>query len=242
MSRCGSLSFRDVHLVTVILLPQRLLPHKSKPKVTVSWLQERIDDYTISDDVFEPAFLECVLFTGVERLGAKLRVGDIEITDQAEEYLRQKLGTRYIITESNIPLGPYALIGNQLRYVWKIMDDSYGACMSTFKPHLGSSTEPFESFHYTSPDSQFHSFALLSRITARAVTNSPICGFRVVIKDNIHLKGTRVSQGSQAFHDTSPPQPESAECIQELIGKGVSNRRKGQNERTWQLGGIHRIH
>ncbi|PGH34679.1 hypothetical protein GX50_02467 [[Emmonsia] crescens] len=44
---------------------------------------------------------------------------------------------------------------------------------------------------------------------------------RVLVKDNIHLKGVKSSLGNKAFHDTYPPQPETAECIKRLIDLGV---------------------
>ncbi len=43
-----------------------------------------------------------------------------------------------------------------------------------------------------------------------------------MVKNNIHLKGTKVSQGNKAFYDTYPPQIESADCIQKLLDNGVS--------------------
>ena len=50
----------------------------------------------------------------------------------------------------------------------------------------------------------------------------PLGGLRLVVKDNIHLKGTKVSDGNKAFYDTYPPQAESAECVQKLLHKGIS--------------------
>ncbi len=74
-----------------------------------------------------------------------------------------------------------------------------------------------------STNSQFSSFALGSRLRyLGSAPKRPLDGLRIIVKDNIHLKGTRVSQGNKAFHDTYPPQPESAECIQKLLDKGVS--------------------
>lgn len=86
----------------------------------------------------------------------------------------------------------------------------------------GSPSESFQPFQHMCPDSQFPSFALRSRIKTRAAIDGRISGFRVIVKDNIHLQGTRVSQGNKAFHDTFAPQPESAPCIQQLVDKGVA--------------------
>jgi Asp-tRNA(Asn)/Glu-tRNA(Gln) amidotransferase A subunit family amidase len=45
---------------------------------------------------------------------------------------------------------------------------------------------------------------------------------RVIIKDNIHLKGIKTSVGNRAFFDTYPVRQESAECIQKLLDGGVA--------------------
>jgi len=66
------------------------------------------------------------------------------------------------------------------------------------------------------------SFALRSRIRDKVAFDSPIAGFRIVTKDNIHLQGTKVSQGNKAFHDTYPPQEDSAHCLKGLVEKGVA--------------------
>jgi len=72
-----------------------------------------------------------------------------------------------------------------------------------------------------SSDTRFPSFALRSRIKTQASSNSRLAGLRVVIKDNIHLKGIKTSVGNRAFYDTYPPRQESAECIQKLLDQGV---------------------
>lgn len=64
------------------------------------------------------------------------------------------------------------------------------------------------------------SFALHSRIKSK-FQSLPLAGLRILIKDNIHLKGIKTSVGNRAFYDTYPPQEKSAQCIQELVDKGV---------------------
>lgn len=94
-------------------------------------------------------------------------------------------------------------------------------------PALNLDASPSEAFdvfkHTRSENSQSSCFALRSRTKVKAAfIDSPLAGLRVVIKDNIHLKGTKVSQGSRAFYDTYPPQQASAECVQRLLDKGVA--------------------
>ncbi|PGH08850.1 hypothetical protein AJ79_05854 [Helicocarpus griseus UAMH5409] len=75
--------------------------------------------------------------------------------------------------------------------------------------------------HLKSDDGQFLTVALPSRIKTQAISDLPIAGWRVLVKDNIHLQGAKSSLGNKAFYETYPPQPETAECIKRLIGRGV---------------------
>jgi len=51
--------------------------------------------------------------------------------------------------------------------------------------------------------------------------SSPFAGFRVVIKDNIDLRGIKTSVGNKAFYDTYSPRAETASCVQRLIDLGM---------------------
>lgn len=59
---------------------------------------------------------------------------------------------------------------------------------------------------------------------------------RVLVKDNIHLKGIKTSVGNRAFYETYPPQPESAECVQKLIDQGavILGKTKMNSLATWE--------
>lgn len=67
----------------------------------------------------------------------------------------------------------------------------------------------------------WQSFALGSRIKARAAFNSRLAGIRVLVKDNIDLKGLHTSVGSQAFCDTYGARDETARSIQSILNKGA---------------------
>lgn len=103
-------------------------PRDAKTKLSEKWLRQSIEDYENRDDVFNEKFLQLVIFQGVE---------PAEYSDDAKAYLR-KLGNRKTLFISSPELlpGPYVAIGNQLRDVWKLVDDSYGTCMTTVKPQL----------------------------------------------------------------------------------------------------------
>jgi Asp-tRNA(Asn)/Glu-tRNA(Gln) amidotransferase A subunit family amidase len=96
--------------------------------------------------------------------------------------------------------------------------------------------DDFEPFPVLSSDDRFSSFALSSRIKTRAASSSFFAGMRVLVKDNIHLKGIKTSVGNRAFYETYPPQPESAECVQKLIDQGavIGGKTKMNSLATWE--------
>jgi Asp-tRNA(Asn)/Glu-tRNA(Gln) amidotransferase A subunit family amidase len=94
----------------------------------------------------------------------------------------------------------------------------------------------FETLQLKSSDDQSLSFALSSRIKSQANSESSIAGWRVIIKDNIHLRGVKTSVGNRAFYDTYPPQTETAECIQQLIDHGaiIAGKAKMTSFGNWE--------
>jgi len=99
---------------------------------------------------------------------------------------------------------------------------AHSSASITFQLTGDRASDAFESFPLKSTDDQFSSFALQSRIKTQARSDGPLAGTRILVKDNIHLKGVKTSVGSKAFYDTYPQRQESATCIQMLIDKGVT--------------------
>ena len=96
--------------------------------MTAEWLHTRVEEYQDDDDVFHPTFLSIVVF--LESSGSR---GNI--SDEARRYLESVGNRRFLfIPSTQLSPGPYALIGSELRQVWKIVDDFNGTCMSTLKP------------------------------------------------------------------------------------------------------------
>ncbi|KAI1425310.1 amidase signature domain-containing protein [Xylaria sp. FL1777] len=217
-------SLRDVGLITVFSLPRDKIPQLSG-----EWIRSEVDNYIDSDDVFHPSFLKTVVFHGAAE-------DDVELSADAHEYLAQ-LGNKRVLflSEPLLLPGPYACWGEELKDVWKLVDDSSGTCMATLKPQMAS-RDHFELFSSKTPGSQFHSFAVPSRIKTSKAVSSPFAGLRVVIKDNIHLKGIRMSAGNKAFHDMHDPTLESASCIQSIINLGmvILGKTKMNSFGTWE--------
>ncbi|RSM10374.1 hypothetical protein CDV31_007250 [Fusarium ambrosium] len=195
-------------LIAVITLPEQ-----ESIRITVEWLQDRLSSYS-KDDVFNNSFLATIVFQGPEK-------DVVASTKEITEYL-EGLGcqTTCFCSLPGLLPGPYVYVNQQLRHVWKLVDDTNGTCMVTLKPR-SSISDPFESFPLRSSDDQFSCFALPSRIPFQETPASSLSGLRVVVKDNIHLQGIRTSVGNRAFYNTYPPCDTSAECIRKLLDLGV---------------------
>lgn len=187
----------------------------SEFKVTLDYIRQRVNAYIEVDDIFHNAFLAAVVFQAPE-------ADAFSTTDDALEYL-QGPGTNCIINARSADLlpRPYALIGNQLRDVWKLIDDINGTCMVTLKPQSrytktwfcetrllthDRASDAFETFPIKGTDDRFSSFTLQSRIKTQAKSEAALADMRILVKDNIHLKGVETSVGNKAFYDTCPKQ------------------------------------
>ena len=110
-------------LVTAFKLP----PNGLTP-VTAEWIQMKVKEYKDCDDVFDMAFLAIVLLLGTGD-------GHIDLTQEAQDYLTSHGNERVVsLSSSRLMPGPYAVVGRELRDVWKLADDFNGACMTTLVP------------------------------------------------------------------------------------------------------------
>lgn len=114
---------REFDLATVFNLPKG-----ESFNVTADYIQQQVIRYNEVDDLYQNAFLANVVFQGPKE-------DCITVTTEAWDYLHG-LGTKCVIgaESDSLPPGPYAVVGNQLRDAWKLVDDSNGTCMVTLKP------------------------------------------------------------------------------------------------------------
>ncbi|PKK51768.1 hypothetical protein CI102_3128 [Trichoderma harzianum] len=187
------------------------VPPETSTEISMAWMRKILDEYR-TDDVFNQAFLANVVF-----IQPRERREEHPITKDAIRFLQEHGMKQYAFgSSSNYLPGPHVMVDQELREVWKLVDDSYGTCMVTLKPHPSDIPEPL----MIRGQDHALSFALPSRIKSK-FQSLPLAGLRILIKDNIHLKGIKTSVGNRAFYDAYPPQENSAQCIQNLVDKGV---------------------
>ena len=71
---------------------------------------------------------------------------------------------------------------------------------------------------------------------AQAAFDSPLAGLRVLVKDNIHLKGIKTSVGNRAFYDTYPSPLASAPCVEDIVRNGalIAGKTKMTSFANWE--------
>ncbi|KAL7934352.1 amidase signature domain-containing protein [Trichoderma chlorosporum] len=207
------------------------VPSDRSTEISDEWIRKHLDEYK-QDDVFNEAFLANVVFLEPRKGHGFDRHS---ITKEAFQLLEDHGMKQCVFNSSASYLpGPHVMVDQELREVWKLVDDSNGTCMVTLKPQQDSS-DAWEALLIKGQDNHVLNFALPSRIKS-SLQNLPLAGLRILIKDNIHLKGVKTSVGSRAFYDTFPPQEKSAPCIQVLINKGavIAGKTKLSSFGNWE--------
>ena len=68
----------------------------------------------------------------------------------------------------------------------------------------------------------FLQVAVASRLRTETSADLPLAGIRIVVKDNFHLKGLKISLCNRAYYNTYPPSQQTAVCLQKLIDLGAT--------------------
>ena len=101
--------------------------------ITEAWLQDTIKQY-LQDDVFRSEFLQLVAFHGA-------KVGQVDLVPEAKTFLHS-LGTERISFldperhDQGLLPGPYVVLEDAFREVWKLYEDSYETLLLTLQPGL----------------------------------------------------------------------------------------------------------
>lgn len=104
------------------------LPHDKYLRVSGEWIRSSVENYVNIDDVFNVSFLRTIVFHGAAE-------DQVDVTADARKYLAQQGNERIVfLTEPNLRPGPYYCYGEELRDIWKLVDDTSGTYMVTLKP------------------------------------------------------------------------------------------------------------
>ncbi|PVH80611.1 amidase signature enzyme [Cadophora sp. DSE1049] len=186
--------------------------------ITPAWIESQINSYLVDDDVFRLEFLHGVILVpaGEE---------EIEVSESARRYLRTR-GTNWIqvvpprlAATACLCEGPCVIVNGHLYEAWRVYSDTHGTLLTALQP---SSERPLQRLELPLDRDGFLQIAVASRLKSRNCSDQPLAGVRVMVKDNFHLQGLKVSLCNRAYYDTYPPSKKTAVCLQRLIDLGAT--------------------
>lgn len=187
-------------------------------KVTRDWLQQIIETYRSSDDVFCETFLGGVVFTGSSGKN------NVEILPDAVQLL-QSWGTVWtevldIDSTGTVPLpGPYLALGGHLFEIFRLYDDTHSAFMSAI---VLRASFPAKKISLGGNYIQTIKIAVPSRLQGFPTQTKPLAGLRVAVKDIFQIQGIRTSLGNRSYYELYPQATETAGCIELLTQVGAN--------------------
>lgn len=206
---------------------------------------EWLESLQRKDDVDHPSFQKHILFCGIEEgninLGPDLtrhlqQNGIIYHTVEISTSGPQIISPEKFTVQCPIPEGPYLLSGRQLRPIYRLYDDTHGACLEALQPsqHDGQEVCPwcdetdctkgaYVPLHVPGEEPQTFCIAVPSRRQTWSSLNMPsaLAGKRVLIKDIFDMHGLRVSACNRAYLDMSFPNLPTAPMIGRLTEAGA---------------------
>ncbi|KAG4034097.1 hypothetical protein MFRU_003g00730 [Monilinia fructicola] len=180
-----------------------------KSDFTAATFKSLVANYTASDDVFNPGFLEAVHLVG--------STNSSSLSQVFGEY-----GTKMFTSSSDnqVPAGPYFLTPNtgELFRAYRLYSDVQGAFTA------GTIENPDGTFSILSasiPGVQSSTIGVPSRLYYTKTTEQPLAGVRLGVKDIYDIAGVKTSNGNRAYYELYPPASTTGPAVQSLIDAGA---------------------
>ncbi|RAL60135.1 hypothetical protein DID88_000760 [Monilinia fructigena] len=193
---------------TADLVPLTVMK-SSEDDFTAVTFKSLVANYTASDDVFNPGFLEAVHLVG--------STNSSSLSQVFGEY-----GTKMFTSSSNsqVPSGPYFLTPNtgELFRAYRLYSDVQGAFTA------GTIEKPDGAFSILSasiPGAQSSTIGVPSRLYYTKSAENPLAGVRLGIKDIYDIAGVKTSNGNRAYYELYPPASITGPAVQSLIDAGA---------------------
>ncbi|MCJ1248407.1 hypothetical protein MMC30_005624 [Trapelia coarctata] len=161
-------------------------------RITEDLLKKFRIDRLDKDDIFQPEFLENIIFYGG-------RGDNIELDSDALNLLRSWKTVNISFVSGNtlsqqVAPGPYIIYNGQLWQPWRIYEDYAETLMLSFRP----------------PD-----------LNARKSKERPLDGIRIVVKDSFDIAGFPTSLCNRAWRELYPTPEKAAPCVEKLVRLGA---------------------
>lgn len=198
------------------------------------WVQQLVDGWSQTDDVFRPEFLQNIIFVTSEEQKSGI--------DDIHEELRTSLGTEWStfiqpeVDDYSITSGPFVLWNGQLCKAFRLYDDPQQAFVVATKPNFAKGqvdrlrctfcvltvNRSFGNLRVSGNYYSALSVAVPSRIGSLASGNGPLAGARFAVKDLFEIEGLRLTVGCRAWYDLAQTNRKTAPVIQKLLNGGAN--------------------
>lgn len=203
-------------------IPVTIINAFGESPLSHTWIQNRLDELSLMDDVISTSFTEHIILRTSEH-------GNVD-------FVKEKTTTKfYVESAHDIPRdGPYFLDGKTLHKAYRLYEDSYnafvcGVVQSEEKPLRLEPKPPRllqrAGSHRLCSFKQFQTEKCIpvpSRCYFPAPTNQrPLSGKRIAVKDIYDLRGVPTAAGCKGYGAYHGPAQDTAECIQALLDRGA---------------------
>ncbi|KAJ5973101.1 uncharacterized protein N7479_003019 [Penicillium vulpinum] len=219
ISDSDSRRFDAIVPLTVIRTGEALL--------TSDIVKETISNYSATDDVFQPGFLEAVFLVHDGH-------GRGQVESAVQETLKG-LGNKLLMASSSyrsgkhltstklrqdIPKGPYFYSPRtgEVYQAFRLYSDHQ---LAFTEAALSDGAGGFKPLPAISSGAMTKSIAVPSRLYYTPTSRKPLAGLRLGVKDIFDMKGLRTSGGNRAFYDLYPPRNTTGPALQGLIDSGA---------------------
>ncbi|TEA14209.1 Amidase 1 [Colletotrichum sidae] len=179
--------------------------------VTRASLTGLFKNWTTTDDVWQPAFLNAIFFAGLS---------SPDLTKQSYDHANSSTHSILLPLSATLPSGPYFLDthSGDVYQAFRLYSDFAGAFSSSL---LQKPDGTFQTLSAQVPASASLTIGVPSRLYYTPSASKPLAGIRVGVKDIYALAGVKQSNGNRAWYEFYPPANTTATTIQHLITAGA---------------------
>ncbi|KAL0932100.1 glutamyl-tRNA amidotransferase [Colletotrichum truncatum] len=169
-------------------------------------------NWTMEDDVWQPAFLSSIFLAGIDSPCLTKETFDGSNKTQSIVVPLNK--------DSSLPSGPYFLdtTTGDVYQAFRLYDDFAGAFSESL---LQIPQGTFQTLSAQVPSSASLTIGVPSRLYFTPTAEKPLAGVRIGVKDIYSLAGVKGSNGNRAWYALYPPAEKTAPAIQRLIDAGA---------------------
>ncbi|TGO51362.1 hypothetical protein BOTNAR_0359g00120 [Botryotinia narcissicola] len=192
----------------------------SGDKIDEKKLQEFRSIYLDPDDIFQPAFLNQIVFLGAEENEIDLQPSALSL------FAKWNTKERYFVSSQNrkddIAPGPYILYRGRIYEPWRVYNDETLSMMISFKPMGGyEKTEMLAELDNTFTANKVRMVVPSRSYSVVKSSDKPLSGVRIAVKDIFDIKGFRTSLCNRAWTEYHAPKSETALSVQRLQDLGA---------------------